>query len=315
MTYRLYDKAYQSPDDLIMYMQAKGLTVASQADAKTFLESINYYRFKVYLWPFLDATQSSYVPNSTFEQGVELYRFDEELRALMFNIICRVEIKLRSKLDQVVASHTNNPFWYLDDSLLLGGKVRSMSGVRASVASYFQQSKDDYSNHFKQNYFNDTNHNFKQLPPFWVATELMTFGQISTVYTSISKPLFNGPQNTNKLNQLAHEFGARNYVELTSWVMAIRDVRNRCAHHSRVWNVNHRQPSGISTYLDPQYQSPQPNRIYMFCVLLKILDSKLNLGFNVKQKLLDLFATYPAANLKSQAAGFPPNWSQDPVWS
>lgn len=88
MPYRLYDKAYQSPEDLVLYMQAKGLTVGDEQNAQEFLENVNYYRFKVYLWPFLDATQSFYVANSTFEQGVELYRFDEELRNFIFTMSC-----------------------------------------------------------------------------------------------------------------------------------------------------------------------------------------------------------------------------------
>ncbi|NAW64329.1 Abi family protein, partial [Photobacterium halotolerans] len=67
MAYRLYDKAYYSPEDLVLYMKAKGLTFACEQNAKKFLENVNYYRFKAYLWPFLDETKKSYVSNSTFE--------------------------------------------------------------------------------------------------------------------------------------------------------------------------------------------------------------------------------------------------------
>ncbi|OCH47001.1 Abi family protein [Aliivibrio fischeri] len=314
MPYRLYDKAYQSPQDLVLYMQAKGLTVGNVQNAETFLENVNYYRFKVYLWSFLDATQSSYVANSSFEEGVELYRFDEELRSFIFSIICRIEIKLRSKLDQVVASHANNPFWYLDNALFIPSKIYSMDGVRASLSSYFQQSKDDFSNHFKGNYYNDTNDHFKQLPPFWVVTELATFGQIRTIYSSIEKSQFQGGQNTNKLNSLAHEFGARNFVELNNWITAIRDVRNRCAHHSRVWNANHRQARGILNQLDSQYAPTNSNKIYLFCVLLKIIDDKLDMNFDVKGNLQRLFVKYPTASVKAHSAGFPQNWHLDGVW-
>lgn len=315
MPYRLYDKAYQSPEDLVLFMQAKGLTVGDEQNAQEFLENVNYYRFKVYLWPFLDATQSFYVANSTFEQGVELYRFDEELRNFIFTMICRIEIKLRSKLDQVVAFHSNSPFWYLDDALFIPNKIYSMDGVRASIASYFQQSKDDFSRHFKDNYYNDANIHFKQLPPFWVVTELATFGQIRTVYSSLEKSEFQGAQNTNKLNMLAHDFGARNYRELNNWITAIRDVRNRCAHHSRVWNANHRQASGVLNKLDPQYSPTNSNKIYLFCVLLKLIDGQLGMGFDVKGTLQELFLKYPAAKLKCHSAGFPNDWHLDGIWA
>lgn len=315
MPYRLYDKAYQSPEDLVLYMQAKGLTVADEQKAQEFLENVNYYRFKVYLWPFFDANQSCYVATSTFEQGVELYRFDEELRNFIFAMICRIEIKLRSKLDQVVASHSNNPFWYLDNTLFIDSKIYPMDGVRASLASYFQQSKDDFSKHFKNNYYNDANVHFKQLPPFWVVTELATFGQIRTVYSSLEKSAFQGLHNTNKLNTLAHDFGAKNYKELNNWITAIRDVRNRCAHHSRVWNANHRQAGGVLTKLDPKYPPTNPNKIYLFCVLLKLIDDQLGMGFDVKGILQALFLKYPTAKLKCRSAGFPNDWHLDPVWT
>lgn len=315
MPYRLYDKAYQSPSDLVLYMQAKGLTVTNEPAAEQFLENVNYYRFKVYLWPFLDAAQTGYVQPSNFEQGIELYRFDEELRNFLLSVICRIEIKLRSKLDQVVASHSGNPFWYLDNALFQDRAEYQMNGIRASLASSFANSQDAFSTHFKSHYYNDTCCNFKQLPPFWVITELMTFGQLRTVYSSLDKACFQGPQNTNKLDTLAHEFGARNIRELNSWIIAIRDVRNRCAHSSRVWNANHRQASGVLNTLDPNYQPSNANKIYLFCVLLKKMDDALSMGFEITAKLLGLFQAYPTAQVKAHSAGFPTNWQLDSVWS
>ncbi|GAA78396.1 Abi family protein [Pseudoalteromonas sp. BSi20495] len=315
MAYRVYDKEYQSPEDLVLYMKTKGLTVGDEQSAQKFLENVNYYRFKIYLWPFLDATLSSYVPHSTFEQGVELYRFDEELRNFIFTIICKIEIKLRSKLDQVVASYSNNPFWYLENELFIKNKIYSMDGVRASLASYFQQSQDDFSKHFKDNYYNEVNANFKQLPPFWVLTELATFGQVRTVYSSLEKSIFQGAQNTNELNTLAHDFGAKNYKELNNWITAIRDVRNRCAHHSRVWNANHRQAGGVLNKLDPKYLPTNNNKIYLFCVLLKLIDDRLGMGFDINITLQSLFNKYPAAQLKCHSAGFPHDWHKDDIWA
>lgn len=315
MSYRCYDKKYRSPEELVLYMQSKGLLVVNQHDAKRFIENVNYYRFKAYLWPFLDANLSLYLPQTTFEQGVELYRFDEALRNYLFSIICRIEIKLRSKLDQVVASHTSNPFWYLDDSLFLRNSLRSIDGIRNSLASNFLRSKDDFSNHFKKHYYNETNDNFKQLPPFWVISELATFGQIPIIYNALDKAHFQGALNSNKLDVLAHEFGARNLKELNNWIIAIRDVRNRCAHHSRVWNANHRQASGILNRLDMNYRPTKPNKIYLFCILLKRIEENLLMGFDVKKQILTLLEEYPESQARSHSAGFPVNWYDDPIWS
>jgi abortive infection bacteriophage resistance protein len=315
MPYRYYNKEYKSPEELVLYMQTKGLSVASEYEAKRFIENVNYYRFKAYLWPFLDENLAFYLSPSSFEQGVELYRFDEELRNYIFSIICRIEIKLRSKLDQVVASHTNNPFWYLDNTLFLKNTHRAIDGVRTNLSANFLRSKDDFSNHFKNNYYNDTNSDFKQLPPFWVISELATFGQIPIIYNSLDKAQFQGVKNSNKLDALANEFGARNLKELNNWIIAIRDVRNRCAHHSRVWNANHRQASGVLNRLHSSYPPTNPNKIYLFCILLKRMDDHLSMRFQVKYHLLSLFDKYPESKARAHSAGFPVDWYDDPIWS
>jgi len=315
MSYRCYDKEYKSPEELVLHMQAKGLSIGNKPDALMFIDNVNYYRFKVYLWPFLDPSLLSYRPNSTFEQGVELYRFDEALRNLIFSIVCRIEIKLRSKLDQVVAAHTNNPFWYLDSSLFVKTSQNKMDRLRASLASNFLYSKDDFSNHFKNNYYNETHDDFKHLPPFWVISELATFGQIPIIYSALDKAKFQGERGANKLDVLADEFGAKNLKELNSWITAIRDVRNRCAHHSRVWNANYRQASGLLHKLDPNYQPTNANRIYFFCVLLERINHTLSMGFDIKTELLGLFEKYPEAQHRCASAGFPADWHQDPIWS
>lgn len=113
MTYFLYNKPYKTSADLLQHLRAKGLQITNMAEAEQYLNNISYYRFKAYLIPFHSPQRHYYQIGACFEQGVELYRFDDELRDLLFSIIGRLEIKLRSKLDRVITSHTHNPFWYL----------------------------------------------------------------------------------------------------------------------------------------------------------------------------------------------------------
>jgi len=62
----------------------------------------------------------------------------------------------------------------------------------------------------------------------------------------LDKSSFSLPQNKNVLDNLSQAFGAKNLKELNSWLKLIRDVRNRVAHHSRVWNCNYREPTGMA---------------------------------------------------------------------
>ncbi len=314
MSYSLYQKPYVSPTDLIGHMQSKGLIINDLSKAIDFLQNINYYRFKIYLTPFWEHTNTQYKQGSSFENGVELYRFDDHLRNILFSIIGRLEIKLRSRLDQIVTEKTSNPFWYLDNQLFTTNKIGQINGLRTQLATSFQNSRDEFSLHFQKNYFNNTNHAFKQLPPFWVIAELTTFGNILALYKAIDKNKFKGPGNTNHLDSLSHEFGAKNLKELNNWLDLVRDVRNRCAHHSRVWNCNYREPSRVSTLLSGQLQPAHANRLYLFVALLHIMDKKLNLGIDIKNPITILLNQYPIARSKISSAGFPQAWETDPFW-
>ncbi|MBF4327634.1 Abi family protein, partial [Vibrio anguillarum] len=98
----LYNKSYLSSSDLCAKLQGQGLTIHDVENAKNELERCSYYRFKAYLFPFKDLNTKTYNTGSTFEQGYELYHFDSELRAYLFRIIEKVEIGVRSALDQWV---------------------------------------------------------------------------------------------------------------------------------------------------------------------------------------------------------------------
>lgn len=311
MPYQLYNKPYCAPRDLVTHIENQGLTIQDKVMAESLLSDINYYRFKIYLKPFFNQADNQFHAGTTFENGVELYRFDDELRDILFSFIGRVEIKLRSKLDQVVTCQTQNPFWYLDDASF--SNTNAIFGLRNILASQFQNSKDDFSIHFKQNYYNDTNPNFKQLPPFWMIGELTTFGNVVSLYKSIDKGIFNDQPNPNKLDILAREFGAKNLRQINDWIRAIKDVRNRCAHHSRVWNANYREPSGITNMLN--IAPAHPNRLYLFIALSHKITKSLGMDFDIKTLMSDLFNKYPAASAKANSAGFPNNWETDQFWS
>ena len=154
-----------------------------------------------------------------------------------------------------------------------------------------------------------------KLPPFWIIAEMITFGQVLRAYKLIKKAPFNGPNNTNKLDDLAKEFGAKNLAELNNWILLIRDVRNRCAHHSRVWNFNFREPSSIPKLLLGELPPTHSNRIYFFVALLHKMDSSLQLDIGIKDSILRLFNKYPIADRKKNAAGFPVDWESALFWN
>lgn len=314
--YTPYTKPYQTPQQLITTLQSKNLIVQNVQDAVEVLSNINYYKFKIYLHPFLDPTvPKKYITGTKFEDALELYRFDDKLRDILFSIIGRIEIKLKTKLDKAISSFTNDIFWYLDSQYYKFNKLYEVNSLLNKLNNSFISSQEVYAAHYKANYYNDNSDNYKALPPFWIISELMTLGDISKFYALLDIQKFNIQRpRSNKLGQLANEFGASRVSSLVSWVYAIRDIRNRCAHHSRLWNSIIREPGDIRTLLT--LNPIHTNRIYFSLVMMNLMIKKLNIAdIDLKQELLDLEVKYPIFKRLNSSAGFPPNWITDPIWN
>ncbi|OHY61840.1 DNA-binding protein [Pluralibacter gergoviae] len=316
----LYSKPYRTPADLVNDLKSKQLEFLDEAEAEITLSQISYYHFKIYLHPLLDPTSAGgkhYRKNEYFEYGVELYRFDEKLRALLFGVIARLEVKLRSRLDHALSAYSNNPFWYLDDTYFFTGRGTSyIDGTRRKIQSDFSQEEELYARNYRSKYHNNIHAQFSDLPPFWIASELLTIGSLFRIFDAIDHGYFRrlaSPANT-LLDNLAKEFGASDFKALTNWVRRLRDMRNRCAHHSRLWNAKLATPSQIAGELS--ISETHPKRPYLsICVIQKMIKSLGLNGIDLKGDLLRLFAGSHAAKLYMTDTGFPPGWETDPFWS
>jgi len=311
MNYQPYSKPYRTPKQLIYYLKEKNLKIDNISNAIKILEDINYFRFKSYLRPFFNKDCTKYNDNSEFSNAYELYKFDTQLRNELFLIISRIEIKLRSKLDQVVTTYTKNPFWYLDNNNF---NSSNHNKLLSDLSNSFLRSTDEFIIHYKKKYVNNLNAHYKHMPPFWFIVEITTFGNIINIYNSLDKNKFIN-KDTNELDKLARKFGAKNIKELNNCLYLIRDIRNKCAHHSRVWNANYRSVIGFGKNdkrinIEPNNR----NRIYMLFCILHIMTKSLNMDIEIKELLDNYIKKYPIFNSNIKSCGFPKNWYNDAFW-
>jgi abortive infection bacteriophage resistance protein len=111
--------------------------------------------------------------------------------------------------------------------------------------------KGSFTRNYRKKYHNNSHPQFSNLPPFWIASEVITIGCLFKIFSATDFSYFKGlpaPHNT-LLDTLANEFGANDFNSLTNWVQRLRDVRNRAAHHSRLWNAKLAIPSQIASEL------------------------------------------------------------------
>lgn len=92
-----YNKPHLSYKNQIDLLKSRGLIVNDENFAITKLKHISYFRLSAYFLPF-QSTKDTFDHGTTFEQIIDLYHFDKELRLLTFGAIEKIEIFLRTSL-------------------------------------------------------------------------------------------------------------------------------------------------------------------------------------------------------------------------
>ena len=232
-----------------------------------------------------------------------LYCFDRELRIILFDVIEKLEISLRTKLIYHL-SHEFDPWWFQNfdlftDSLAL---TKTLSGLGEEISR--SRKEITLKNHFK-NYKEDG-----RFPPAWKTLEHTSFGTLSKLYGNLKNPI-------KSKDIIAQEYGAVNHTYLPSWLQSIAQIRNYCAHHSRLWNRN--LPSTVKLLTKPPLPwieaIPKENefqKIYVHLCLMKYLLNIVTPGNHFTTHLRELFNKYP--NVDPAALGMKESWKEESLW-
>ena len=112
-----FTKPALSIPDLVQRWRDRGLQIADAAEGAHYLQFIGYYRLSAYALPLQDKLGSAsgvidkpFKAGTTFENILNLYRFDRELRLLFMDAIERIEgaqSMLRTLLQRVVPRDLN----------------------------------------------------------------------------------------------------------------------------------------------------------------------------------------------------------------
>lgn len=89
-----FNKTYTNPIEIISLLKERGLDVGDSQRTEHYIRNIGYYRLSAYLYPFLQKPKEAhqYKSGSTFQDALNLYRFDKKLRLFLFNEIEKVEV-------------------------------------------------------------------------------------------------------------------------------------------------------------------------------------------------------------------------------
>ncbi len=276
----------------------RGLTIENPDRAEHYLSHLNYYRLGAYWLPFeADHETHQFRPDASFDQVLNLYIFDRELRLLVMDAIERIEVSVRTRWAYHLA-HTHGPHAYLDPALFKDARkyTQGLDALRNEI----ERSHEVFVKHY-QNKYSDP-----ELPPIWAIVEVLSLGQLSRWYSNL--------KHRPDRKAIAGCYGLDEKV-LRSLLHHIAVIRNYCAHHARLWNRTlpfplrlPTNPPGLADSINPD----QPRRIYNTLTLLAALMDKANPEHHWKTRLSTLLETHQP--IDTTAMGFPHDWKARPIW-
>lgn len=308
----LYDKPATTIDEQIRLMAERGMS-GEEALMRRWLETVGYYRLSAYWLPFelpagKDQTRAkTFQPGTRFETIVDIYVFDRKLRLLVMEAIERIEIALRSRwTNRLTLAHGSHA--HLDGAAFQSGYDHI--NLLSSLATRARDSNEVFVEHYRRKYAEPF------MPPLWMATELMTFGELSRWY-ALTKDL-------KVKSAVAKDLGLPSREVLEGTLQLIAYIRNICAHHGRLWNRQtvKRLPNikrfrddlvVVETRTEQGMQAQPANLIYNALVVLVHMLRRQSPDTSFAARVSKLAATRSADQLRSM--GFPPDWANRPCWS
>jgi|TARA_B110000967_G_scaffold123014_1_gene125506 abortive infection bacteriophage resistance protein len=302
----MFKKSALTIQQQLEQLKDRGLIVDNDAMVLNCLSHISYYRLGEY-WYVMQSDKNKHVfkPNSKFDDVVALYNFDAELRLLLFEVIGKIEISLRTKLIYHL-SHEIDPWWFQNFELFIDSMalVKTLSNLEEEV---FRSKDPTIKNHLKKH------KDDKRFPPSWKSLEQTSFGALSKLYGNLK-------HTVKSKDMIAKSYGAVNHTYLPSWLQSIAQIRNYCAHHSRLWNRN--LPGTVKLLSKPPHawikeainipKQHEFSKLYVHMCLMKYLLNTIEPTNTFTQKLDSLFIKYP--NVDPNALGMKPHWQDEPLW-
>lgn len=221
------------------------MEVADPLRAERKLAQVGYYRLSGFWFPareferdqqgqvtLCNATlkprrKEAFTAGASFDSVVNLYLFDKKLRQLMLDAIERTEIHMRAIIAHEVGYH--DPLAYLDTRFVNPKQTTNWQdrrGRQRNTWNEWQTRQTDQINRSREDCIEWHRQNHKAML-FWVVVEAWDFGTLSK-YFEILK---GGYQN-----RIAARLGISNAKVLKDWLQEINTLRNRSAHHTRIWN-------------------------------------------------------------------------------
>ena len=312
-----YNKPPFTYSDHVTLWLSRGLTIADPAKATSYFRNISYYRLSAYALQF-QSEKDKFNKGTEFKDVLNLYRFDKELRMIVFSAIEQIEVSLRSRIVHILA-HKYGSHWQDNKAIF---SVRQYEDAQGNIKTtdvfsdtqkiikdhYNSKHPERFIKHYKDTYSSPDN------PPCWMIIELLTVGQLSRLYSGLA--------SKDDRKEIAKTFKLYHTI-FENWIHALTYGRNLCAHHNRFWNRDFViQPTIPKKELALPWISTaitNNNRCFYFLSIVKYFLQDINPNNNFKRDILELIKKYPETPIKFMGINVDDDgnmfdWQNEPLW-
>ncbi len=311
------------------------------------LSRVNYYRLSAYWHQFLRTEHEAHPtrrfkdfrPGTCWERVLEYYRFDHQLRLLLFDAISRIEIALREQLASTLAerspasvnpqnsiSHYRSAFHAAKHGK--NGKSH-FSAMMERVDAVYHGSDSIEARH----YLLEKKITEARFLPVWAFMEFATFGNLNVMLSVGLK--------STLVSAIAKQFGFSSREFFVSAIALLHRVRNECAHQGRVWNRHwlHYSPHGKANPIlktpdrqewkyeiamqdvwqlaedDPEYLLRSPVCTAAALTACSVMLKAIAPGCGWRERLYSLFSGCGIPAIHHEVGFTNADWQKHPLWS
>lgn len=212
-------------EEQVALLARRGLVIDDKAACAEFLASNNYYRFSGYARYFQRVPHlgdDTFVSSATFAEIRRIYEADEAIRTALSRPLARIELLLRTHLARVIAD-VHGPYGcFLEEAF-----YTDLGNGEPTVESCLRDIDRSKDRHILRYRCTDGDRADYSGLPVWSAVEAWSFG-------TLSKAIERGA-----CGALADAVATSAGVAKAGFAYRVRSLvylRNRCAHHSRLWH-------------------------------------------------------------------------------
>jgi abortive infection bacteriophage resistance protein len=294
-----YTKLPISFTEQIAKLKQRGLQFEDEAKAEHYLSNISYYRLRAYTYPFQDNKHSPhlFIRPIYFEQIIDLYVFDRQLRLLLFNAIEKIEVALRTQIIHHYALAYGS-HWHIKPELF--NNLYYFQEHTDSLQKEIDRSNEAFIKHYKATYTQPLE------PACWMSLEVSSMGLLSKIFANLKKD--------SAKDAVTRHFGLKDADLLANWMFCISILRNTCAHHARVWNRRLPPIQLIKKVVNPYINDKNiyTNKLYAYACNIAYILNIISPNHSFKERFLELIDNCPLSQAKEM--GFPSNWKDEAFW-